>query len=505
MRVAFLHPDLGLGGAERLIVDAAAGLAARGHSVTVFTSHFDEGRCFSEAVSGVFAVRVAGAWLPRAFFGRLHVLFAVARMLWLALFVVLGGGGGGAWDVLVVDQVSAPVPLLRLLAPRARVLFYAHFPDLLLAPRGGSLRAAYRAPFDALEQVTTGLAHGVLVNSHFTGKTFRDTFSLLTAGAMVPRVLYPCVEIKGGGAGGADSGAGGRAPSPHRLAVGSPRHIRSLDAPSALASSKVSPSARSHPQSAPRRILLSINRYERKKDLAVLLRAFAAAQPSPDWHLVLAGGYDERLSENVEHFEELCALAVQLNLTNVGWGEKLDGVVMKRGEWPAGDGPAARVGSQVTFLRSVSDAQKLSLLRAAAAVAYTPRNEHFGIVPLECMAAERPVIASASGGPLESVVDGVTGILCDGSDGWRDALKKLLALSDSERARMGAAGLKHVLANFSRPAFAAALEAHAQSLVAKGAWTRAPWLEPLLWFYLGCLLLSPFLAAAAAIKTGAGR
>ena len=27
LRVAFLHPDLGLGGAERLVVDAAAGLA----------------------------------------------------------------------------------------------------------------------------------------------------------------------------------------------------------------------------------------------------------------------------------------------------------------------------------------------------------------------------------------------------------------------------------------------------------------------------------------------
>jgi hypothetical protein len=27
LRIAFLHPDLGLGGAERLVVDAAAGLA----------------------------------------------------------------------------------------------------------------------------------------------------------------------------------------------------------------------------------------------------------------------------------------------------------------------------------------------------------------------------------------------------------------------------------------------------------------------------------------------
>ena len=27
LRIAFLHPDLGLGGAERLVVDAASGLA----------------------------------------------------------------------------------------------------------------------------------------------------------------------------------------------------------------------------------------------------------------------------------------------------------------------------------------------------------------------------------------------------------------------------------------------------------------------------------------------
>lgn len=35
MRVAICHPDLGLGGAERLIVDAASALAARGHDVVV--------------------------------------------------------------------------------------------------------------------------------------------------------------------------------------------------------------------------------------------------------------------------------------------------------------------------------------------------------------------------------------------------------------------------------------------------------------------------------------
>jgi alpha-1,3/alpha-1,6-mannosyltransferase len=69
------------------------------------------------------------------------------------------------------------------------------------------------------------------------------------------------------------------------------------------------------------------------------------------------------------------------------------------------------VGSHVTFIRSFTDEQKAYLLRRAAAVVYTPSNEHFGIVPLECMAAFRPVLAVASGGPLESVKDGETGFL----------------------------------------------------------------------------------------------
>ena len=34
MRVAFVHPDLGIGGAERLVVDAAVALRRRQHQVT---------------------------------------------------------------------------------------------------------------------------------------------------------------------------------------------------------------------------------------------------------------------------------------------------------------------------------------------------------------------------------------------------------------------------------------------------------------------------------------
>jgi hypothetical protein len=50
--IVFFHPDLGIGGAERLVIDAAVGLQNRGHKVTIFTSHCDPRHCFDEARDG---------------------------------------------------------------------------------------------------------------------------------------------------------------------------------------------------------------------------------------------------------------------------------------------------------------------------------------------------------------------------------------------------------------------------------------------------------------------
>jgi hypothetical protein len=50
--IVFFHPDLGIGGAERLVIDAAVGLQDLGHKVTIFTSYCDRGHCFDEARNG---------------------------------------------------------------------------------------------------------------------------------------------------------------------------------------------------------------------------------------------------------------------------------------------------------------------------------------------------------------------------------------------------------------------------------------------------------------------
>ncbi len=66
---------------------------------------------------------------------------------------------------------------------------------------------------------------------------------------------------------------------------------------------------------------LSINRFERKKDLALALHSFAHLRTllnsnSKSIHLYIIGGYDERLRENVEYYNELQQLANNLKLNS---------------------------------------------------------------------------------------------------------------------------------------------------------------------------------------------
>jgi alpha-1,3/alpha-1,6-mannosyltransferase len=50
--IVFVHPDLGIGGAERLVIDAAVGLQSIGHKVTILTSYRNKNHCFEEARDG---------------------------------------------------------------------------------------------------------------------------------------------------------------------------------------------------------------------------------------------------------------------------------------------------------------------------------------------------------------------------------------------------------------------------------------------------------------------
>jgi glycosyltransferase involved in cell wall biosynthesis len=113
-----------------------------------------------------------------------------------------------------------------------------------------------------------------------------------------------------------------------------------------------------------------------------------------------------------------------------------------------GDGPLrGRVPDATGMVRR----HELSAYYRRAAVVCVPsRREGFGVVCLEAMAHGRPVVASATGGLLDLVDDGVTGVLVPPRDvaALREALRRLLA-DEELRARLGAAGRERARERFS--------------------------------------------------------
>ncbi|KHN76171.1 Alpha-1,3/1,6-mannosyltransferase ALG2 [Toxocara canis] len=75
------------------------------------------------------------------------------------------------------------------------------------------------------------------------------------------------------------------------------------------------------------------------------------------------------------------------------------------------------VSDLVEFIDSPTEAEKFALYRQCDTVLYTPPNEHFGIVPIEALEQRRPVIVCNSGGPAETVLEGITGSKIEFPDG----------------------------------------------------------------------------------------
>ncbi|XP_053322077.1 alpha-1,3/1,6-mannosyltransferase ALG2 [Spea bombifrons] len=394
--VLFVHPDLGIGGAERLVVDAALALKSRGCHVQVWTTHYDPNHCFSETKDSGIPIRCCGDWLPRSLFGRCHALCAYVRMIFLALYIIFLSGE--RFDVVFCDQVSACIPFFKLARNPKKVLFYCHFPDQLLTQRISLMKRIYRKPVDWLEEKTTGMADCILVNSLFTADIFRKTFASLAC--IEPEVLYPSINVS------------------------------KFECDFFEDLSNIVPVERNN-------VFLSINRFERKKNLALALEALYDLRDrlsKSEWekvHLVLAGGYDERILENVQHYQELNDLATRYGIRD-----------------------------HVTFVRSFSDKQKVNLLNNCICVLYTPSNEHFGIVPIEAMYMRCPVIAVNSGGPLESVVNNVTGYLClPKAKDFSCAMERFVK-NPSLKVTMGNSGHERVMKTFSFEAFSAHLYHH---------------------------------------------
>ena len=394
-QVVFIHLDLGIGGAEQLVLNLAAASQDAGHDVTIVTSRCSQNHCFSQVKKPdgrlCTNVKVWGKFLPSDVMGFGTAICSSIRMLYLSYWTAKRFGRTA--NCIFLDVLPTAIPFLTAWVD-CGILYYCHFPDKLLTRdtvngeatdeamrKRSSLRTLYRNWMDGIEERTMSYADVLCVNSKFTQQQVHEVFPLLANHHM--RVLYPALDME-----------------------------------------KFSqPSFATPANDAP---IVSINRFERKKNIELLLTAYSLLQKevgnmAPP--LIIAGGYDIRNAENLEYLQELRQLATNLSISNI------------------------------KFRPNVSDQERATLMQTALCIVYTPHLEHFGIVPLESMYAGRPVIAVKSGGPMETIVDSSTGFLCDKTpQAFCAALAKLVK-DPMLAATMGKAGHEHVKRKFGLERF----------------------------------------------------
>ncbi len=127
----------------------------------------------------------------------------------------------------------------------------------------------------------------------------------------------------------------------------------------------------------------------------VRVNDFAVAHRSEDFYLIVSRLLPyKRIDLAVEAFN-------QLGLRLVIAGSGRDQARLQR-----------MAGSNVKLMGRVDDATLRDLLGRCRAFIF-PGLDDFGIAPLNAMACGKPVIAYAGGGALDTVIDGITGVLFD--------------------------------------------------------------------------------------------
>lgn len=381
LNIVFYHPNLGIGGAERLIVDAAVGLQQQGHIIKLYTSYHNPQHAFNETYDNgslSSCIYVYGQSIPSSIYGKFHIIMAHIKAIYTAIYILYNEYNTA--DVFILDQISSFIPLLKYLHYNSRILFYCHYPDLLLSQnRQSLLKKLYRLPYDYIEQITTLAADCICVNSKFTLSVVEQTFNNLYKKHKTIHIVYPATDT-----------------NKFDLLQQQYDEITKNNNSNNSSNNNDEPLLQ---LSSDTILFTSINRYERKKNIQLCISSLVELRNKYNNNttqynkikLIIAGGYDTLNNENVEYLPELQQYATQHNITY--------------SNYPVMTG-------QIIFMINVTDLQKYILFNRSLCILYTPANEHFGIVPIESMYNNCCIIACNSGGPTESIVHNETGYLC---------------------------------------------------------------------------------------------
>jgi glycosyltransferase involved in cell wall biosynthesis len=350
------------GGQNVHVAALAAGLAHRGHRVTVHTRRDDESLPERVALQDGYEVVHVTAGPPR----ELPKDDLLAHMPEFARVL------RRQWAQRPPDVVHAHFWMSGLASVEAAASLLAPVPVLQTFHALGSVKRRHQGSADTSPPDRIDLERGLCRDvAHVVATCTDEVFELRRLGLTRDRVsIVPC---------GVDT------------------DVFTPDGPVA-------------PRSDRKRLLVLGRLVERKgQDDAV--RALPLV---PDAELVVVGGPPTDVLDGDPEVRRLRAIATELG-----------------------------VEDRLVFTGSVARADVPAWVRSADVVLAVPWYEPFGITPLEAMACGRPVVATAVGGLVDSVADGVTGDLVPPKDPARlgEALAALLA-DDERRAAYGEAGVR---------------------------------------------------------------
>ena len=311
LHVVFLHLDLGIGGAEQLVVNLALASLPRESQnanikpsnssadsvtsstslngrVSIFTTHCNQNHCF-DAVNktteppGILAssVHVVRDFLPVTIFGKGTAFCSTIRMIYLSFMARRMYPDA---DVFVLDVLPTPIPYL---VQRSKcVVYYCHFPDKLLtrdtvngvaaaAPTGNAkggggvksmvksqFKQQYRKVLDYMEEWTMSYADLICVNSNFTKTEVTSAF---------PSLKINLQKQKNGSENGTSDDADTDADSLMKVlypAIDLDKFIQ----PDFARKERLLNASNDRTETP----IVSLNRFERKKNIQVLLHAYAS-------------------------------------------------------------------------------------------------------------------------------------------------------------------------------------------------------------------------------------
>lgn len=160
-------------------------------------------------------------------------------------------------------------------------------------------------------------------------------------------------------------------------------------------------------------------------------------------------------SKNVDLVVEVCR-NLKLPLRVVGTGRELGNLKVVSGD-----------KSNIKFLGEVKDDQLIGLYQNCRAVIFAASDEDFGLVPVEAMAAGKPVIALAEGGVKETVIDGKTGLLVEdlAPGAFVIALNRFMHME--KKGEWNSAYIKKHAQQFSKERFKAEIKKFVENKVKK--------------------------------------